>query len=719
MAAQTVDRDTQDTMVNISYSAEPQTTHVNYVDESGKLIHQTTIDGKTDQTVKVSSEVPAGWHVIDGKVPSEVTFTADGYPDTTIKIAHSHTTVEPSSPKTSTDKLPDNPSKAYPAGVGESDLNKTITRTINVTDQHGKTTTTKQVAHLTRSADVDEVTGDVTYSDWTSGEWESVKVPEIAGYTASQAEVAAQAVTSDTKDAVVNISYTANQHKTHVNYVTESGITIHQQTLTGTTDQSIEVPSEVPAGWHIVNGPAPSTITFGADGYSDTTVTIAHSNVTIEPTTPKTSDDKLPDNPAKAYPAGVGESDLNKTVTRTINVTDQNGKTTTTKQEAHLTRSADVDEVTGKVAYSDWTTGEWKAVKASEIAGYTPSQAEVAAQAVTSDTKDTAVNITYTANPHTTHVNYVDEDGKQVHQTTIDGKTDQTVSVPSEVPAGWHVVTGEVPAEVTFGADGHADTTVTIAHSHVTVEPTASKTSDDKLPDNPAKTYPAGVGESDLNKMITRTINVTDQNGETKTTKQVVHLTRSADVDEGTGEVTYSDWSTGEWDAFKVPTISGYTPSQSRIEAKAVNSETKDTTIALSYTANQQTITIEVVDDNGNVIGTKTIEGVTGEPVPVSLPNYDTDRYELIDEVPSEHTMTADDNTVIKVHVKHKVIPAASNTVSTDSYELSPKAEFTSEEGSQPESSNSSNGVTSAAEKEASLPQTGENQGENIAISAL
>ena len=80
-------------------------------------------------------------------------------------MKHGTTTVTPDKPKTANDKLPDNPTKSYPEGVAENNLNKTVTRTINVTTPDGKTSTITQTVHLTRTATVDEVTGDVTYSD--------------------------------------------------------------------------------------------------------------------------------------------------------------------------------------------------------------------------------------------------------------------------------------------------------------------------------------------------------------------------------------------------------------------------------------------------------------------------------------------------------------------------------------------------------------------------
>src|SRR5699024_8141502 len=135
-------------------------------------------------------------------------------------------------------------------------------------------------------------------------------------------------------------------------------------------------------------------------------------------------------------------------------------------------------------------------------------QAVVAEVTVNADTTNQTVKITYTADSHTTHINYVAKDGKVVHTTTVTGATDQTVKVPNETPAGWTITGDKVPSELTFNADGHVDVTITIDHQHTTVTPDDPKTNGDRLPDNPTKTYPTGVGRDDLNKTITRTIKI-------------------------------------------------------------------------------------------------------------------------------------------------------------------------------------------------------------------
>ena len=632
---------------------------VNYVDGNGDIVHTTKLTGTTDETIPVPNEVPAGWQLVGNEtIPTEITFTPDGHPTVTVKVEHRHVTVTPDQPKTPNDTLPNNPSKPFPSGVAKDDLNKTIIRTINVTDPHTQqVTTTTQTVHLTRTADVDEVTGDVKYGAWTTGQWDGFTPAAIAGYTPSVAQVDTTSVTSETKDVTITITYTANSHTTHVNYVDGNGDVVHTTKLTGTTDQTIPVPNEVPAGWQLVdNETIPTKLTFTPDGHPTVTVKVEHRHVTVTPDQPKTPSDALPNNPTKPYPSGVAKADLNKTITRTIKVVDPHTqKVTTTTQTVHLTRSADVDEVTGDVKYSAWTTGDWAAFTAPTVAGYTPSTQQVAAMTVNAQTKDALVTITYTADTHTTHVNYVAGDGSVIHTTTLTGHTDETIPVPNEVPTGWQLVGNEsIPTELTFTPDGHLTVTVKIEHHHVSVTPDSPKTPADMLPDNPTKPYPSGVAKDDLNKTVTRTINLLNPiSGQTTTIKQTVALTRSATVDEVTGAVSYGAWSTDHWPAFTVPAIAGYLPSQATVAKTTVDGSTLDQTVTITYQAQEQTIHVVLIDGD-QILDDTPLTGPTGSKVQIPLNNVDQGKYEIAGDISSEHVMVANDDTIITVHLTHR-----------------------------------------------------------------
>ena len=626
-----VNVNTQNQTVDITYTANPQSIKINYVDDEkgGVSVKSDTLNGKTDETVKTGITIPENYNVV-GTTPSEYTFKANGNTDITVHLKHV---------------------------IDTTSEEKTVTRTIKVTDPTGKVTTIPQTAKVTRTVSTDKVTNQKTYGDWTTSSFDSYDVPLIEGYTASQSKVDTDTVTSDTQNSEVNISYTANDQAIKINYIDSDNndSVVKSDTLNGKTDQTVKTGITIPEGYTIEEQ-VPTDYTFKVSGNTDITVKLKHGTTTVIPDNPKTTADKLPDNPSKNYPSGVGQNDLNKTVTRTIKITDSQGKVTTETQTVHLTRTATVDEVTGDITYGDWSTGSFDSYDVPVIEGYTASQSKVDTATVTSDTQNSEVNITYTANPQSIKINYVDSDNNDsvVKSDTLNGKTDQTVKTNINVPDGY-VIEGNVPTDYTFKASGNADITVKLKHGTTTVTPDNPKTTNDKLPDNPSKNYPSGVAESDLNKNVTRTIKVTDPQDKVTTEIQTVHLTRSATVDEVTGKVTYGDWTTGSFDSYDVPVIEGYTATQSKVDTATVTSDTQNSEVNITYTANPQSIKINYVDDDkgGATVKSDILNGKTDETVKtgITIP----ENYTVVGTTLSEYTFKAKDNADITLHLKHVI----------------------------------------------------------------
>ena len=620
-----VDGNNEDSVVKVGYTANEQTAKIVYVDgDNGNSTVKTDIlSGKTDQTVETGVKIPDGY-TVEGSVPDSYTFKAKDNADITVKLKHGTTTVTPDKPKTTNDKLPDNPTKSYPSEVAENDLNKDVTRTIKVTDPKGKVTTKTQTVHLTRTATVDEVTGKVTYGDWSTGAFGNYDVPVIEGYTPNVATISAQTVTDETKPTIITVNYAPNEHTTQLQYVDDKGAVIKTVPLHGVTGETVSVPTSLPAGWVLTpTTKIPAKITMTTNGHPKVVATVQHGKVTVTPDKPKTTADTLPDDPTKNYPSGVGVNDLNQTLTRTITIKVPGQAPQTITQPAHLMRSATVDEVTGEVTYSDWSTDKWPAMTVPSVPGYTPSTKTISAQTVTDETKPTTITVNYAPNEHTTQLQYVNEKGAVIKTVPLHGVTGETVTVPKNLPAGWILTpTTKLPETITMTANGHPAVIVTVQHGKVTVIPDKPKTTADPLPDNPYNHYPTGVGEIDLNKTLTRTINFTVPGQKARTITQTVTVHRSATVDEVTGEVTYSDWSTAEWPEVTIPNVPGYTPSTQTIPAQTVTNKIKNTTVTVNYTADEHTTQLQYVDEQGNVVETLTLQGRTGETVtvPTNLP---------------------------------------------------------------------------------------------------
>ncbi|MHC5522328.1 mucin-binding protein [Ligilactobacillus saerimneri] len=112
-------------------------------------------------------------------------------------------------------------------------------------------------------------------------------------------------------------------------------------------------------------------------------------------------------------------------------------------------------------------------------------------------------------------------------------------------------------------------------------------------------TYADGVVVSDSRKVyvddvkqetkdITRTIIVHTPNGTDQTVIQKATLTREVILDATTGEVkSTGEWSTAKWETYSAPEFKGYTPNKAQVDETTVNEDTQDTTVEISYTANE------------------------------------------------------------------------------------------------------------------------------------
>ena len=288
------------------------------------------------------------------------------------------------------------------AGVYIPYVEKTATRTIKVTTPDGKTITVKQTATLAKQV----YFGKDAHPAWTTGEWSSYDAPAIPGYTPSQSQVAKETVTGTTKDQTVNITYTANDGTQTIVYQDEDGSEIDKQVISGKTDEKVKVTPDVPDGY-VLKGEVPSEVTIKPDD-TPITVTVEHGKSHVTPDKPVNKGDLIPDTKDKHYPEGLTHNDLNKTVTRTVSITDPSGKKTTRKQTVTFTRDATVDEVTGKVTYGTWSENGkhiFDEVNVPYITGYRASE-EVPEVTVIPDSESTKVNVTYVAKTYDVYIFY-------------------------------------------------------------------------------------------------------------------------------------------------------------------------------------------------------------------------------------------------------------------------------------------------------------------------
>ena len=110
-----------------------------------------------------------------------------------------------------------NQGKVYVDPAPETET-KQVTRTINYVEDGNESNVlhdpTVQTVTFTRTKSVDIETGKISCTDWTAKDGASfaeVPAPTIPGYTATQAKVDAQAVTVDSENVTVKVTYKKNQ----------------------------------------------------------------------------------------------------------------------------------------------------------------------------------------------------------------------------------------------------------------------------------------------------------------------------------------------------------------------------------------------------------------------------------------------------------------------------------------------------------------------------
>lgn len=551
-------------------------------------------------------------------VPVTITY-ADGSKDTVnakVTVTDKTTTLTPGENSVTKDN--------------HGDLYHDVTRTVNI---DGKNQPTVQTVHFGRTGVYDETTGkfvDGQFGEWqvldnegklsdqTSGKWDAVNVDLKDGYTPTATDDKGNAVelinnqvpansevTGLTNNVKINVTYTANDSHQTFHYVDEDGnqaknpdgTSVPDQQVSGKTDEqkhSSDVP--VPAGWELVDSPSDFKIP-APDKDTAINVKIKHGHTEVTPDKPKAPGDKTP---TGKEIQGAHESDLNKTITRTIEVQDPH-KTTPDKttQTLEFERTATVDDVDGSVTYGDWTPkngskNSFDKFTVPTVEGYTPSQASVAAETPTNDEisnwgkTNHDVTITYTAGRHTMTYTFVDDDNNSATVGTpvqISGNTDDTKDVSLTVPEGYVLAEGQtLPTSYKFTSADNQAATIHLKHEKTTAD-------EDHIPENYKK--------SDFTKEIKRTITVTEPGKAPEDHSQTITIKRTGTYDHVTKKVTFGDWSKGSFDEYDAPTIDGYTPSQEKVDAQNdVTDGYVDTPVNITYTKDKTQA------DNNNPVGT-------------------------------------------------------------------------------------------------------------------
>ena len=580
--------------VNVTYQADAQRAVIKYIDgETSENLQKTDdiVDGHTNETInystadKIKEFVGKGYELVSNDFKPGTKFDNDDKTDQTYTVIFKHhrENVDPN----------------HSSADGTKGT-KTLTETVHYKYADGTKAAEDQTAQVTftRNGVLDDVTGIVAWGKWNeaSQSYKALTSPTIAGYTPSETVVKRSSNSDAEQGPTVTVIYTADAQTAYVKYIDDTtGETLRQDDLHGYTDETI--PYSTAEGIKKFEGDGYVLVSDGFKPGTKFGVGTPTYEVHFKHGTTHTS--------------ATDENADQKTVTETIHYVDENNQTVQPDYTAAVTfkRGYTTDSVTGKVvSYDPWTidgkqadSKTFAAVTSPAVEGYTPNHQQINEFTVTPDSKDIVKTVVYVGDPQEAQAIFYDETtGKEISNTRefATGKTDETISftkdpneVVKELEKQGYVFDKDNANNNVFAAGTTYDKNSEVhqyfkyyfTHATTIVTPDNPKTPADVLPDNPGKNYPSGVAKDDLNKTVTRTINITTPDGKTQTVTQKAEFTRSATVDEVTGEVTYGPWSKNVvLESVDVPNIPGYEPSASVPEI-TVTPNDQDMTINITY----------------------------------------------------------------------------------------------------------------------------------------
>lgn len=356
----------------------------------------------------------------------------------------------------------------YDHAVTVTPESKTITRTINYLDRVTGTVVSparQQEATYTCTATTDQVTGAITYTNWTStnATFAAVVSPDLSadGYTpVSEATIAAQTVAADDADSTANVYYdhaitvtpeTETVTRT-INYLDRAtGAVVSPAKVqmvifnrTATTDQVTDVTTYT--DWTGTDT-AFATVTspdLSADGYTTASdvITLAQTVTAGAPDTTLTV----------YYGHATTTTTESKTITRTIKYVDAATGTEISDpnvQTVTFTRNATLDNVTKTTTYTDWASDHagFDATTSLKITGYTTNTATTPAQAVTIDMPNSTVIVDYDATVPDTDNNSLPESTAPVASASAEPESTavstQPIAQPVATPAAQSTAVSE------------------------------------------------------------------------------------------------------------------------------------------------------------------------------------------------------------------------------------------------------------------------------------
>ena len=509
-----------------------------------------------------------------------------------------------------------------------------------------------------------EITNKNASLKWTADKttFESLKSPDIIGYTTNQKWSTADKVEQNEKLKIENIIYdkkaqvgtivfwdetSQKQLGTTINIAGNYGEVINYQVIDNVLGSIKNYENN---GYILVNNPLGYTTVFGdADynpGCNDYVITLKHK---------------------------ISENSQTKEVNRVITYVYADGPNkgqvaaSSVTQKVSFIGKGQYDFV-DKVWISDivWTAEDGNAnytfaqVNSPKISGYGANRLQVESVLVSGNSDNITEEVLYYANQQTAQIQYIDDvTGKVIGSDTVNGKVDHIISWNLNPEATLKMFENNgyklVSSDYEFGKDYYysAEEAKNSFKVHLTRDLIII---DPKDPDSPV------YGSEDYNKEVTQEIQYVYANGNAaaESNKQTVKFTAYGVVDKTTGKYVVLDENgkvilgdDGEpiegklvWNAnvsdpkfteVSSPTITGYTPDKANVAGTKVTHDMPSNVIVVTYTANDADAKVIFVDKTtGKELEAVMLNGKYGDVINYSTADkikyYENLGYELVSD---------------------------------------------------------------------------------------
>ncbi|HEO8607632.1 TPA: MucBP domain-containing protein [Streptococcus suis] len=648
---------TKDTPINYVKDEQKATfEYVNVTDPANPVVLKTeNVTGKTGDAIGYDPEATivayekAGYTVEEiAKYDPAQVYTADSsdVEKFVYKLIERVEPVDPTDPNTPTPEPgkpvdPNDPnSPVWPDTVEELKTTETVTRTIKYVYADGTTAakTVTETLNYTRTAQVNLVTGKITYGEWTSTDstFDKVTSPLIPNYTADKLVVAEETgVLATAQDEEVTVIYRENDKQlATITYKTDAGTELAKDGVQGHSGDAINystadrIAAYKALGYELVS----DGFTTATDKtYDSDTASVQNFDVilkakvtTIDPENPSGPNPPKPGEPVDpSDPNSPVLKDLVETVTRKVVFQYEDGSefAPSAANTVTFTRVATYNHVTKTVTYSDWVAKDSDDVlEGTSLAskeGYTVKSATSNGLGILPTTVETNVKVAfntedinevvvYTPQKQQAVVKFVDVTDPAapttLHTEDLAGKTGDSYGYNPETKLAELEKSGyTVTKRPAYDPTGTYTTDPTdveefvyeVVETVVPVDPTDPNTPTPKPgepvdPTDPnSPVWPDSVKDLVTTEEVTRTISYVDTTGKTvfATKTESKAFTRTAKINLVTGEITYGEWTAAQsFDAVTSPSLANHLVDKTVVATSEVKATDADINVVVTYT---------------------------------------------------------------------------------------------------------------------------------------